>query len=1009
MLGLIAGFVQERAGMIPLAREGVTFIPDLFLVLRAVFVKLRTEAAARALTDMKEYVKGEEARKLLAMFSVVPSMKSTFGTLQARETAWGRGRAHGNVASASQKILTAATWNVSGGQKSAQAPASWLLADQANAIVQEVLRWESDVVSLQEVSAADPWDSLSSWYSFVGASRSHRGFVHLYVARSLEFCDASCERPGVVACKVKYLRSIDDVLVEMLVAAVHLPAGMAKAKVRSRILLDIDREADESGVLILGDMNCKDDEAVDVCKKSSLREALYSGCSWGAQGNKFHEHAEYEGMGLRYDRILFSRNVWAESFLARERKTFFEGQEFFLSDHHAVFASFDCHSVFSESGRGPNSMAGARRVQISTHRDLRLKEEQSFTIQWNKQGREQKLCAQQHASEEQRVQEWKAQKQALLERDRKARQRMQAAFGAGSVWGGVIEEKWSRYLASVVLDGWQEDSWNTDIPTHVFLRGIVPVQGDVVMPCLLQVLLRLPAMQAWISMHREHCANRPGCALCWLRVVRDAMGSSINRRNLQVAFLPEGVGPIDVQDAKLVLEMLFTVLSESEIASGRIGEALVPCSRSVVVTHVDRLFGCFRETHVHCQTCGVKSQSSFLPRSRIVTLPVRTSLDQGCSVTDLYIDSCLSHVDDQICLDDCSAETKHAVASRLASTPEVLIFWLRRDSESAMIAVDIDEELLLPGLSPVRLVSVMYCARRPDGRTPFYSCSCRGPMDAWWYFEEGRAPEPIKSSISHIKRKTACLLFYERVARRGGALKRAGSTVGSKGAGENKRPRLTSLQPAAAGVLGEWSCTRRKLKRYPSWVDGLKLTSLRPERWGRAVEVAVDVFLREGRSEEGGRVLVVHCNASMEDEFETIEDAALFATTMLRVFERLRDDTSDPRLVSLYSEACLEVKSWDVLQGPGWRECVPLLEARSAVSGGEGVSGGEVVDLTCEAQETVQTVEPLVQSAEETVAQGAPHSVAEAKAPARRRRARASAADVAPVRRSARIASKASR
>lgn len=147
----------------------------------------------------------------------------------------------------------------------------------------------------------------------------------------------------------------------------------------------------------------------------------------------------------------------------------------------------------------------------------------------------------------------------------------------------------------------------------------------------------------------------------------------------------------------------------------------------------------------------------------------------------------------------------------------------------------------------------------------------------------------------------------------------------------------------------------------------------------------------------------------MEDEFETIEDAALFATTMLRVFERLRDDTSDPRLVSLYSEACLEVKSWDVLQGPGWRECVPLLEARSAVSGGEGVSGGEVVDLTCEAQETVQTVEPLVQSTEETVAQGAPHSVAEAKAPSRGRRARASAADVAPVRRSARIASKASR
>ena len=77
------------------------------------------------------------------------------------------------------EILRAATWNVCGGNQSAQAPAAWVQADQRNELVKEVLRWGCDVVSLQEVEAEIPLTRLLECYSHVGSSASHRGFVHL--------------------------------------------------------------------------------------------------------------------------------------------------------------------------------------------------------------------------------------------------------------------------------------------------------------------------------------------------------------------------------------------------------------------------------------------------------------------------------------------------------------------------------------------------------------------------------------------------------------------------------------------------------------------------------------------------------------------------------------------------------------------------------------------------------------------------------------------------------------
>ena len=83
MLGVIAILLQECAGQVYLDRSCLTFVPGMFAVFTFVFVMLRAECAARTLTDVKEYVVGEESCKVLSMFGEVPRLR---GGLLAGQT-----------------------------------------------------------------------------------------------------------------------------------------------------------------------------------------------------------------------------------------------------------------------------------------------------------------------------------------------------------------------------------------------------------------------------------------------------------------------------------------------------------------------------------------------------------------------------------------------------------------------------------------------------------------------------------------------------------------------------------------------------------------------------------------------------------------------------------------------------------------------------------------------------------------------------------------------------------
>jgi len=429
VLGVIATLVQERAGQVPLDRSSSTFVSDMFGVFRSVFAKLRTEFAARTLTDIMEYVVGDsESRKVLSMFGEVPRLRS--GLVAHRFTTSMR-----SVQDTGPVILKAATWNVSGGQKSDQAPAAWSQVDQRNELVNEVLRWDCDVVSLQEVEFEGPVERLLHRYSHVGSSRSSsrrsRGFVHLYVSKKLTFADRGCSRSGAVVCSLSLKVAGSGIEHRLTLAAVHLPSGMSEVQVRTRssILEEIVRSSDETGVLILGDMNCKDDEAKDVCNQNQLREACYIGSSWGSRSNRYDASIEYEGVGFSYDRVFMFGTVWAETFLVANRKTFFEGYEFFLSDHFPVVGFFECHPVFEESGPASIAMAGARRSRLVALRDSRLREEQLESFELLKRGREEKVFAKDAVAEEVRVAALHVQRAALVECERMARERSEVFVG----------------------------------------------------------------------------------------------------------------------------------------------------------------------------------------------------------------------------------------------------------------------------------------------------------------------------------------------------------------------------------------------------------------------------------------------------------------------------------------------------------------------------------------------------------------------------------------------------
>ena len=128
----------------------------------------------------------------------------------------------------------------------------------------------------------------------------------------------------------------------------------------------------DDAVLLLGDLNAVDEEVRSLCVSKALKSVAYFGLTWGALGNKFHAGPVASGgntRGLRYDWMLYRGFLCAEAYVLNERRVFFEGAQFHLSDHYALLGFLDVHPCYGSSWRQGQAAARAGRGQLTQLRD----------------------------------------------------------------------------------------------------------------------------------------------------------------------------------------------------------------------------------------------------------------------------------------------------------------------------------------------------------------------------------------------------------------------------------------------------------------------------------------------------------------------------------------------------------------------------------------------------------------------------------------------------------------
>ena len=211
--------------------------------LRATFARLRKDAGERGKDDVGMLlVDSGQCRQVLKILLTPPSIRQVHAPLpNVFDAAAQRGgrcddryRLHG--------AFGIATWNISGGQSSAQAPSTWTAVDQKAAVIREIKRWDADIFSLQECESPEPYEDLIIQYKFLGAAEAHRGYVQLYV-RIREGFHAEVIRAENLAGHpvVQATLSIDTGVAKVQrhwrILAVHLPHGQEKAARRK--ILDV--------------------------------------------------------------------------------------------------------------------------------------------------------------------------------------------------------------------------------------------------------------------------------------------------------------------------------------------------------------------------------------------------------------------------------------------------------------------------------------------------------------------------------------------------------------------------------------------------------------------------------------------------------------------------------------------------------------------------------------------------------------------------------------------------
>jgi len=244
------------------------------------------------------------------------------------------------VSSAAPKSLGFLTWNLANLAPSAQAPASWSLADSRRELATKVRALKPDVVTVQE---ADRLDRIEG-YTTVGSVRSHAGKLATLVADDYL---ASCSDEPVVleldgfavltTLAVAAPPSSDTPdhgdLVPLTVANVHLEPYASGSDIRTGQLAAVVHASPTKALAAVGDTNARVAEMATF-KRLGLMSPKPPSPTWDSFGNQFHD----QGRPFRtyFTRALTSKGVALDDQQVWNHPLTRSGHRFHLSDHFAL-------------------------------------------------------------------------------------------------------------------------------------------------------------------------------------------------------------------------------------------------------------------------------------------------------------------------------------------------------------------------------------------------------------------------------------------------------------------------------------------------------------------------------------------------------------------------------------------------------------------------------------------------------------------------------------------------
>ena len=599
----------------------------------------------------------------------------------------------------------ALTWNVNGVLRptSAQAPADarvWSAADNLDAVQAEVLRWRPDAFSLQECRGLAALERFDADYQFLGAHAGHAtkaGFVQLYVKKAFVADPVQLSGvPGVAA--VVRVRATEVALV-----ALHLANGSdAEGKRLKHLRRALEVATGKSrNVVLLGDMNVGDAELAKVqrepLRRYALAEAAYGQFSWHPQVNRYSDEDGYaQRAPARFDRVLFTGDVYGCAYLVGRRKQFQAGSSFYLSDHFAVMALLDVHS---EHGRGDRNLQleKQRRAALARLRDQAALAEHQGNTEALRVGSEEASLMRQRAADDVQA-DVDARVRAARNAARRFLDGLRAdACGKGSLFADGVVVTEGRPLpaapSTVAVPGLEglaagdgDSVWRHLRANGVGHDGDVPTIGCFAstgnasfLGVAVQVLLRLPAVALWLSQHVVRC-DLGRCFVCALWRSRSSLGSGSSAK---APALLEQLEAHEVFDsfrdgrshpAAGFLRGLLAVASECEESQLRSSD--FPGLPGALLTHVDRLFGFVVEQRIGCHACGGAGavQQRYAARRLLELWPLRAEdQDRVWTTTELcYHASTHREVDAELECARCGGPTVHRAQLRLVTSPNVL-------------------------------------------------------------------------------------------------------------------------------------------------------------------------------------------------------------------------------------------------------------------------------------------------------------------------------------------------